>query len=159
MYIEILLILLEKFPYLEFFLLCISLHSDWIPEIFLIQSKWGSPYSEFFCFVFSRIRTEYEDLQSKMNKNFLATLLKNAPTQLLSSEYCKIFKNIYFEELLRMADSERVFRTWQISLMECFSENLAKDSGVDIYWHFRLEVLMKKIFLNISQNLPKTPAP
>ena len=29
--------------------------------------------------------------------------LKETPTQVLSCEFCKIFKNNYFEELLRMA--------------------------------------------------------
>ena len=36
-----------------------------------------------------------------------ATLLKKAPTQVLSCEYCKIFKNSYIEEHLRTVVSER----------------------------------------------------
>ena len=34
-------------------------------------------------------------------------LLKETPTQVFSCEYCEIFKNIYFEEHLRMANSEK----------------------------------------------------
>ena len=37
-----------------------------------------------------------------------ATLLKETLTQVLSCEYCKIFKKIYFEEHLREAASETI---------------------------------------------------
>ena len=35
----------------------------------------------------------------------VATLLKETPTQVFSSEICEIFKNTYFEEFLRMTAS------------------------------------------------------
>ena len=35
-----------------------------------------------------------------------ATLLKKAPTQVFSCEFCELFKNTYFKEHLRKADSK-----------------------------------------------------
>ena len=41
-----------------------------------------------------------------------ATLLKEAPTQMFSCEYCEIFKNIFFKEHLRETTSENTLRWW-----------------------------------------------
>ena len=37
-----------------------------------------------------------------------ATLLKETPTQMLSCEYCEIFKNNFFAEHLRETNSENI---------------------------------------------------
>ena len=39
-----------------------------------------------------------------------ATLLKKAPTQVFSCEFCKLLKNIYFKEHLRTAGSKTLVR-------------------------------------------------
>ena len=45
-----------------------------------------------------------------------ATLLKKALTQVFSYEYCEIFKNIYFEEHLRTADSRYISKKKKLRL-------------------------------------------
>ena len=41
----------------------------------------------------------------------MCSIIKETPTQMFSSDYYEIFRNIYFEEHLRMAASKKIFQT------------------------------------------------
>ena len=70
------------------------------------------------------------------------------PTQVFSCEYCKIFKNIYFEDL-RMAASKWKF-IQHINLMVLFlTFSMALHFGEMIMVNFKI---VEKIFLWLNQN-------
>ena len=94
----------------SFFVQCeFSFHLEFL--IFQTLTKWCQitgflwpvhcvkkcPYSDFFCSLFSRIRTEYWKIRSFIGKEI--------PSQVFSWEYWGIFRNNFFEEYLRTAAS------------------------------------------------------
>ena len=66
---------------------------------------------------FSNIHKKIADLQ---------LCLKETPTQIFSSEYCKLFKKVYFEEHLLMAASDflKQLQSSDEQLLVLISDNL-----------------------------------
>ena len=59
--------------------------------------------------------------------NNVAGFIKGDPIQMLFCEYYEIFKNIYFEELLRTATSEPTLRDLERSPLICIKTSKATE--------------------------------